>query len=97
MTNTLYDALIAPHANNPAPFLDLDDGSLWSYADFVARVAQLAHVLRSTGVAVGDRVVVQAPKCADAIALYGAAVQVGAIYLPLNTAYTQSEVRYFVD
>ena len=97
MTNTLYDALIAPHANNPAPFLDLDDGSRWSYADFVTRVAQLAHVLRGAGVAVGDRVVVQAPKCADAIALYGAAVQVGAIYLPLNTAYTQSEIRYFVD
>ncbi|MEO1555331.1 MAG: malonyl-CoA synthase [Pseudomonadota bacterium] len=97
MTNTLYDALLAPHANNPAPFLDLDDGSRWSYADFVARVAQLAHVLRGAGVAAGDRVVVQAPKCADAIALYGAAVQVGAIYLPLNTAYTQSEVRYFVE
>ncbi len=97
MTNTLYDALIAPHSDNPAPFLDLDDGSRWSYADFVGRVSQLAHVLSGAGVAAGDRVVVQAPKCADAIALYGAAVQVGAIYLPLNTAYTQSEVRYFVD
>lgn len=97
MTNTLYDALIAPHANNDAVFLDLDDGSSWTYADFVARVAQLAHVVSNAGVKPGDRIVVQGPKTADAIALYGAAVQAGAVYLPLNTAYTQSEIRYFVE
>lgn len=97
MTNTLYDALIAPHANNDAIFLDLDDGLSWTYADFVVRVAQLAHVLTNAGVTAGDRVVVQGPKTADAIALYGAAVQAGAVYLPLNTAYTKSEVRYFIE
>ncbi len=97
MTNTLYDALIAPHANNDDVFLDLDDGSSWTYAQFVARVAQLANVLSGAGVAPGDRVVVQGPKTAESIALYGAAVQAGAVYLPLNTAYTQSEVRYFIE
>ena len=96
-TNTLYDALIAPHAGNDAVFLDLDNGATWTYAHFIGRVAQLAHVLRNAGVEKGDRIVVQAPKVADAIALYGAAVQAGAIYLPLNTAYTQSELRYFIE
>ncbi len=97
MTNTLYDALIAPHAENPAIFLDLDDGTRWSYSHYVKRTAQLAHALRAAGIVPGDRIVVQAPKLADTIALYGAAVQTGAIYLPLNTAYTQSEVRYFIE
>lgn len=97
MTNTLYDALIAPHAQNDAVFLALDDGARISYADFVGRVAQLAHVLTEAGVQPGDRVVVQAPKLLDTIALYGAAVQTGAVYLPLNTAYTQSELRYFIE
>lgn len=97
MTNTLYDALFAQHAQNTAAFLDCDDGSRVSYASFIGRVAQLAHVLRAAGVAPGDRVVVQAPKLPDTIALYGAAVQAGAVYLPLNTAYTQSEVAYFLD
>ena len=97
MTNTLYDALIAPHAENNAIFLTLDDGTMVSYAAFVGRVAQLAHVLANAGVQPGDRVVVQAPKLVDTIALYGAAVQTGAIYLPLNTAYTQSELRYFIE
>ena len=97
MTNTLYDALFAPHAQNDAVFLTLDDGSHVSYAEFVGRIAQLAHVLVSAGVQPGDRVLVQAPKLADTIALYGAAVQCGAVYLPLNTAYTQSELSYFIE
>ena len=92
MTNTLYDALIAPHAQNDAVFLTLDDGSRVSYQDFVSRVAQLAHVLSDAGVKPGDRVLVQAPKLLETVALYGAALQSGAIYLPLNTAYTKSEL-----
>lgn len=97
MTNTLYDALIAPHTKNDAIFLTLDDGTDVSYANFVVRVGQLAHVLADAGIKPGDRVVVQAPKLMDTIALYGAAVQSGAVYLPLNTAYTQSELRYFIE
>jgi len=97
VTNTLYDALIAPHANNTDVFLTLDDGQDVRYASFVARVAQLAHVLTDAGVKPGDRIVVQAPKLMDTIALYGAALQTGVIYLPLNTAYTQSEVQYFIQ
>ncbi|UWR00375.1 malonyl-CoA synthase [Rhodobacteraceae bacterium S2214] len=97
MTNTLYDALIAPHAKSDATFLTLDDGRTLSFADFTCRVAQLAHVLHDAGVSAGDRVLVQAPKLLDTIALYGAAVQTGAVYLPLNTAYTQSELAYFIE
>ncbi len=97
MTNTLFDALFARHAQNDAPFLTLDDGSTLSYAGFIRRVAQLANVIASAGVSPGDRIVVQAPKLLDTIALYGAAVQAGAVYLPLNTAYTQNELTYFIE
>ena len=95
-TNTLYDALIAPHSHNEAPFLHCDDGKTVSYAGFVQRAAQMAQVLVAAGVAPGDRVVVQAPKLADTIALYAGCVQAGAVYLPLNTAYTKDELAYFV-
>lgn len=97
MTNFLFDALIAQHAENDAVFLVLDDGTELSFAGFAARVAQLAHVLVDAGVVPGDRVVVQAPKLLDTIALFGATVQAGAVYLPLNTAYTQSELTYFIE
>ena len=50
MTNTLYDALIAPHVGNDAVFLTLDDGTGLSYTSFVSRVGQIAHVLADAGV-----------------------------------------------
>ena len=97
MTNHLYDALIAPHTNNDHPFLIDDDGQTVSYRDFVGAAARMAHVLASHGVEPGDRVVVQTAKSAEAIALYAGSVQAGAVYLPLNTAYTGAEVAYFVN
>jgi malonyl-CoA/methylmalonyl-CoA synthetase len=97
VTNTLYDALVAPHADNTSAFLCSDDGSVLTYAGFAQRAAQIAHVLTDAGVAPGDRIVVQAPKLTDTVALYIAAVQVGAVYLPLNTAYTDAELTYFIE
>ncbi len=96
MTNTLFDALFAPHARNDAPFLQSDDGSVLSFAQTLRRAAQMAHVLAKAGVSPGDRVLVQAPKAADTIALYAGTLQAGGVYLPLNTAYTQAELEYFV-
>ncbi len=96
MTNHLYDALIAPHAANDAPFLICDDGSTTSYRAFVAQGAQMANALTNAGASPGDRVVVQTAKHPQSIALFAGAVQAGLIYLPLNTAYTESELAYFI-
>ncbi|WP_424933480.1 malonate--CoA ligase [Amaricoccus macauensis] len=96
MTNHLYDALFAPHRETDSVFLRTDDGKEISYRAFVARAAQIANVLTGSGVEPGDRIVVQAPKHADMLALYAATVQCGAVFLPLNTAYTDAELNYFV-
>ena len=68
-----------------------------SYDAFLKRAAQLANVLTEAGVSPGDRIVVQAPKLSDTVALYAATVQVGAVYLPLNTVYTEAELGYFIE
>lgn len=96
MANVLYDALFAPHAQSERDFLLLPDGTTISYGDFVDEIARIAGALVALGVEPGDRVVVQVPKSARALALYGACVQSGAVLLPLNTAYTAAEVDYFV-
>ena len=96
MANVLYDALFAPHQGKTGPFLFLEDGSTLSYDAFIRLAAQIAHVLQDGGVNPGDRVAVQVRKSAEALALYAACIQAGAIFLPLNTAYTPSEVEYFV-
>ncbi len=43
----------------------------------------------------GDRVAVQVEKSPEAIFLYLACLRAGAVFLPLNTAYTLAELGYF--
>ncbi|KIN74075.1 malonate--CoA ligase [Sulfitobacter guttiformis] len=96
MKNPLFDTLFAPHAAKETPFLYLPDGEVITHGAFLARAAQLAHALRGLGVHAGDRVAVQVAKCPDMLALYAACAQMGAVFLPLNTAYTAAELSYFV-
>jgi malonyl-CoA/methylmalonyl-CoA synthetase len=96
MSNPLYEALLAPHAGQDRPFLYLSDGSTISYGDFLDRVAQTANALSDLGVKPGDRVAVHIQKSPEALALYAGCLQAGAVFLPLNTAYTASELAYFI-
>jgi len=72
------------------------DGSALSYADLVELSGRLANALKSLGVKPGDRVAAQVEKSAEALLVYLAALRAGAVYLPLNSAYTASEIRYFL-
>jgi malonyl-CoA/methylmalonyl-CoA synthetase len=78
-------------------FLERPDGSIVTYADLIRISGQLVNALKRLGVKPGDRVAVQVEKSAEALLVYLAALRAGAVYLPLNSAYTASEVRYFLD
>lgn len=79
-----------------APFLIGPDGAELSYRGAAFRAAQIAHAFRAQGVKPGDRVAVQIEKSQMALLTWLAALHVGAVYLPLNTAYTIGELRYFL-
>ena len=72
------------------------DGEHISYADLIARAGQTANVLVDRGVKPGDRVAAQTEKSVAGLVLYLATVRAGAVYLPLNTAYTLNELEYFI-
>src|SRR5437773_9962932 len=76
--------------------IEMLDGTRISYGDLIARAGQMANVLVSRGVKVGDRVAAQTEKSVPALVLYLATVRAGAVYLPLNTAYTLIELEYFI-
>lgn len=67
-----------------------------TYGAMLEQVARLAGALMALGVARGDRVAVQVEKSPEAIALYLATLQLGGVFLPLNTAYTAAEIDYFL-
>jgi malonyl-CoA/methylmalonyl-CoA synthetase len=72
------------------------DGQRISYGELMARAGQMANVLVNSGVKPGDRVAAQTEKSVPGLVLYLAAVRAGAVYLPLNTAYTLNELEYFI-
>ena len=83
-------------ANADKPSLFLADG-MWSYSDLIDTVNGIASVLQQLGIKKGDRLVVQVEKSAENLALYLASLRMGAVYVPLNTAYTDREVDYFIE
>jgi malonyl-CoA/methylmalonyl-CoA synthetase len=92
----LYAALAAGRSPTADVFTTLEDGRRLTYADVEAGSARFANALVALGVKPGDRVAVQAEKSIEAVMLYLGAVRAGAVFLPLNTAYTAAEVEYFL-
>jgi malonyl-CoA/methylmalonyl-CoA synthetase len=93
----LYDVLAAGFpADRSKPAFLLSDGAAVSYAELEAGVAQVAGHLVASGVAPGDRVALQAEKSVEAVMIYLGVLKAGAAFLPLNSAYTKSEVDYFI-
>jgi malonyl-CoA/methylmalonyl-CoA synthetase len=88
----LFDSLGDP--NRLA--IETADGQRISYGDLIARTGRVANVLVARGVKPGDRVAAQIEKSVENLVLYLAVVRAGAVYLPLNTAYTLNELDYFI-
>jgi len=76
--------------------IEMIDGARISYGDLISRAGQMANVLADRGVKPGDRVAAQTEKSVPGLVLYLATVRAGAVYLPLNTAYTLNELEYFI-
>lgn len=97
MNANLYHYLIADLADPTKPCFIKQDGTVVSYGLLLDTVNRIARHLGTSGVGIGDRIVVQAPKTVEMVALYLATLQIGAIFVPLNSAYTSSEVEYFIE
>jgi malonyl-CoA/methylmalonyl-CoA synthetase len=97
MKEGLFAAIrAAMPADRSRPFAKLPDGRNYTYQDVLDVSGRFANTLAACGVRPGDRVAVQADKSIECLMLYLAAMRAGAVYLPLNTAYTGGEVRYFM-
>jgi malonyl-CoA/methylmalonyl-CoA synthetase len=93
----LADLATACGGSHDRLFLDCDDGRRFTFAAFWSLAGRLAFALRGKGAAPGDRIAVQVDKSPEALALFWACARGGFVFLPLNTAYTASEVSYFVE
>jgi malonyl-CoA/methylmalonyl-CoA synthetase len=92
----LFELIRSRIADPARTFLIKPDGSTISYGEMLDRTGQIANVLVLAGVEPGDRVAVQVEKTVENLLLYLAVLRAGAVYLPLNTAYTLTELDYFI-
>src|SRR5438874_1792870 len=77
--------------------MTLPSGDVITYGDAELLSARLAGGLRASGVQFGDRVAVKLEKSPLVVLLYLACLRLGAVFLPMNTSYTDDEVAYLVD
>jgi malonyl-CoA/methylmalonyl-CoA synthetase len=94
--NHLFDLIASKIADPEKIFIQTPDGASITYRQMLSASARYAHALVALGVAPGDRVAVQMEKSPAVIFIYLACVRAGAVFLPLNTAYTPHEVGYFL-
>jgi malonyl-CoA/methylmalonyl-CoA synthetase len=93
----LYDLLAGRFPDDRSkPCFLLSDSSAISYGALEDGAAHVAGRLAAEGVRPGDRVALQAEKSPESIMVYLGVLKAGAVYLPLNSAYTQAEVDYFL-
>lgn len=96
-TGNLASLLEARAALQPQSVALIEGARVLSYAALVALVGRLAQALAARGVTAGDRVAARCEKSPEAIALFFAALRLGAVYVPINTALTPGERAYILD
>src|SRR5512132_2464757 len=97
MTDNLFTAFRRTFPEPSRIFLERPDGTTLSYRELLDLSGRVATVLVELGMRSGDRVAAQIEKSAEALMLYLGTLRAGAVYLPLNTAYTAAEIRYFLS
>jgi malonyl-CoA/methylmalonyl-CoA synthetase len=97
MSENLYGLVAERFARLPGKVcLELEDGTRYTYADLEAETARYANLLVSLGLKKGDRVAAQIDKSSQTVFLYLGCLRAGFAFLPLNTAYQETEIGYFL-
>ncbi|MFN3688286.1 malonate--CoA ligase [Salinarimonas sp.] len=97
MPSHLYAEIEAAARDPDKVLIETQDGRAITYRQAFAHAGRFANALRALGVEVGDRVAVQVEKSPEVILLLLGCLRAGAVFLPLNTAYTPAELDYFLS
>ena len=74
-----------------------DNGEQWTYRDFRTMVIQTAIGLQQLGVAQGDHVLVWLPNSREHLRVFFALNYLGAVFVPINTAYKGAVLAHVID
>jgi malonyl-CoA/methylmalonyl-CoA synthetase len=98
MTEDLFSVLRAGFPSDlRRPAVETDTGAVYSWQDLESGSARMANLLRSLQLPPGARIAAHVEKSVDAAMLYLATLRVGCVFVPLNPAYRNSEMAYFLN
>ena len=84
------------HETPDREFIRFPHGTAWSFAETLAEAERCAAGLHRLGVAPGDRVLVWLPNGPDILRVWFGANLLGAVYVPVNTAYRGRLLEYVI-
>ncbi len=94
--NLLFDRLFARNQGSRIFLSFSEQNKPITYDKFLNETKRMASRLKTLGLEKGDRLVLQIEKTHHVFTIYGACLQLGVIFIPLNTSYTAVEVDYFL-
>jgi acyl-CoA synthetase (AMP-forming)/AMP-acid ligase II len=68
-----------------------------TYADFQREACRVANAFLRLGVRKGDKVALLLPNCPEFLLAVFAAAEIGAVFVPINTAFSADEAGYVLD
>ncbi len=90
------DRTVADHPDGEA-LVEVASGRRWTWSELARDVDALARGLMADGIAVGDRVGIWAPNCAEWTLVQYAAAKVGAVLVNVNPSYRTHELAYVLE
>lgn len=69
----------------------------WTYAEFADATKQVAAGLQARGVTEGDKILIHADNCPEAVIAWYACTRLGAVGVTTNTRSVAAEVSYFIS
>ena len=88
-----FERTVAAHPHVDA-LVEVTTGRRWTYAELDTEINTVARGLVAAGLAVGDRIGIWAPNCAEWVLVQFAAAKIGAILVNINPAYRTHELAY---
>jgi malonyl-CoA/methylmalonyl-CoA synthetase len=92
---SLFKKKFASNGNKPS-IISYEGITLLTFEELDEASAKMASLLASLSLKPGDRLIVQVEKSIEMMVLYLACLRRGIIFIPLNTAYTNNELDYFI-
>ena len=93
---TIQEMLSHQVAERPDRPCLVHDDRRWSYAEFAEEVERVARAFVAHGLRRGERVALLLPNCPEFLWAVFAMARTGAVFVPLNTAQTASELQYLL-